>query len=392
MSKTAILIVDRDFMAEHVGVRRVTFHYWRQLLQRDYAVTLGTPEDGRIVCAPPQSLDGLLKRVGDRRDDAPNWTSDSGLPLPDRFPEPPHLGTRGFHWTKDVARLEDFNVSVLTDPWLTRQGMPDAPFTLGIVHDMVPNLLACGALNLGTVLDIYSFAHDHDLGYQTYLKNAASIVCVSESSRRDFISFYRLEGVARQKVRVVIPFTPDPAARLKVDIGRQGERKRLLLVNVLDVRKNFEGARASLERAAAKGEGFDVDIVGRERVPLKQVKRFFEALSAAGCRVRWFRHASEACLARLYAEADALVFPSFYEGLGLPVLEAQDHGVPVVSSNVSSCPEVNLNPDLAVAPSDYTAMADRIRGVLDGTLPILSGQALKTQLAHSLALRNQAPF
>ncbi len=393
MSKTAILIVDRDFLTEHVGVRRVTFHYWRQLQRSGYSVVLGTPEDGRIVRAPSMSLDRVLAMVGDRRDDAPDWVSESGLPLPDRFATP--RGPAAFRWTKDEVRLADFDISVLTDPWLCRQGMPDVPFTLGIVHDMVPNLVACGALNLGKVLDIYSFAHDHDLGYQAYLKNAAQVVCVSESSRRDFIAFYRLEGQDRDRVRAIIPFIPDPGARVKTDIGRAGERKRLLLVNVLDVRKNFDGARASLERVARDSEGgpgFDVDIVGRERVPLKQVARFFDALAAAGCRARWFRQASDACLDRLYAEADALLFPSFYEGLGLPILEAQNHGVPVISSDVSSCPEINLNPDLCVPPSDHAQMAERLRDVLEGRTPVLSGPALKTALGDSLKTRNRLPF
>jgi len=390
MPKTAILIVDRDFLTEHVGVRRVTFHYWRQLQLAGYSVALGTPDDGRILRGPDLSLEQVQAMVGDRRDDAPDWVSESGLALPDRFAAP--RAPNAFRWTKNTVRIEDFDISVLTDPWLCRQGMPDVPFTIGIVHDMVPNLVACGALNLGAVMDIYSFAHDHDLGYQAYIRNAAEILCVSQSSVRDFVAFYRLEGAERDKVRAVIPFLPDPGARVKVDIGRTGERKRLLLVNILDIRKNFGGARASLERVVGEAGRFDIDVVGRERVPLKQVSRFFNALAAAGCRVRWFRQASDDCLHRLYAEADALLFPSFYEGLGLPILEAQNHGVPVISSDVSSCPEINLNPELCVAPSDHAAMAERISGVLGGSRPVLAGAALKASLINSLAARNRLPF
>lgn len=390
MSKSAILVVDEDFLTEHVGVRRVTFHYWRELARAGYAVTLGTPKGGKILKGPSLSLDQVQAMVGDRRDDAPDWTSASGLPLPDRFA--PAQGPRAFRWTDKAVRLQDYDVSVLTDPWLCRQGLPDAPFTIGIVHDMVPNLVACGALNLGAVMDIYSFAHDHDLGYQAYIRNARSIVCVSESSVRDFVAFYRLDGEARDKVRAVIPYIPDPAARVKASIGRDGERKRLLLVNVLDIRKNFGAVQASVEQAAQAVGGFDVDVVGRERVPLKQVARLFAALAASGCRVRWFRQASDACLDRLYAEADALLFPSFYEGLGLPILEAQNHGVPVISSNVSSCPEINLNPDLCAAPSDHAGFAERIAGVLGGSLAPLAGEALKAALAASLEHRNAIPF
>jgi glycosyltransferase involved in cell wall biosynthesis len=62
-------------------------------------------------------------------------------------------------------------------------------------------------------------------------------------------------------------------------------------------------------------------------------------------------------LRKLYRESEALVFPSLYEGYGLPVLEAMASGVPVVASNRASLPEVVGDAGLVVDPTDYDALA-----------------------------------
>ena len=65
-----------------------------------------------------------------------------------------------------------------------------------------------------------------------------------------------------------------------------------------------------------------------------------------------------AFLPRLYAEADFFVYPSLYEGFGLPVLEAMACGTPVITSNVSSLPEVAGGAALLVDPASTTELSD----------------------------------
>ena len=77
----------------------------------------------------------------------------------------------------------------------------------------------------------------------------------------------------------------------------------------------------------------------------------------------------EADLPALYSAATAFVFPSLYEGFGLPVLEAMACGTPVICSNTSSLPEVAGAAALLVDPLDTAALADALRHVLtDGDL------------------------
>jgi glycosyltransferase involved in cell wall biosynthesis len=101
-------------------------------------------------------------------------------------------------------------------------------------------------------------------------------------------------------------------------------------------------------------------------------------LANSGYLVDWYRDADESLLQHLYCTSELLFFPSLYEGLGLPVLEAQAMGLPAVSTDISSCQEINMNPSLTFSPDDEAGMIDRVGHFLSGQKPpdVLSGQAL----------------
>src|SRR5438045_5990917 len=80
--------------------------------------------------------------------------------------------------------------------------------------------------------------------------------------------------------------------------------------------------------------------------------------------VRFLGYLPEETLAVMYRLAGVFVFPSLYEGFGLPPLEAMASGTPVVTSNVSSLPEVAGDAAILVDPYDPTAIADGIYSVL----------------------------
>jgi glycosyltransferase involved in cell wall biosynthesis len=81
-------------------------------------------------------------------------------------------------------------------------------------------------------------------------------------------------------------------------------------------------------------------------------------------RVRLLGPVPAADLAALYAAATAFVFPSLYEGFGLPPLEAMAQGTPVVASRASCLPEVLGDAALLVAPDDEEALAEALRAIL----------------------------
>jgi glycosyltransferase involved in cell wall biosynthesis len=81
--------------------------------------------------------------------------------------------------------------------------------------------------------------------------------------------------------------------------------------------------------------------------------------------VRWLGYVAEGDLPALYAGATAFVFPSLYEGFGLPVVEAMAWGTPVITSSVSSLPEVAGDAAVLVDPYDVDGLARAMQRLLD---------------------------
>lgn len=381
-----LILVQRDFLSSHVGVRRVILHYARALLERGDTLTLATP-DGK---------GGLIEGLADLR---PPFTVDGGAVLPvvlqpawsstDRVYRPQETGDETAHqripirWTEQTVHPDDCDHSLLTVPWLCALPVPPTPNLTGIVYDMVPNLLSLGVLRMPLFAHVHCFAHEHHLGYQHLLDHGRRILCISASTEQDFRRMYRL-GPAAPETLVDIPYkVPSrPATGLR-DTGM------VLLVNAFDPRKNIAHATKAL-LAAARHARFKVHIVGRERMALEAVLGTLNILADAGLEVHWHRDASDPQLEMLYDQAGVLLFPSLYEGLGLPILEAQAAGVPVVSSNTSSCAEINLNPDLAVDADDPVAIETALLDVLLARRPVLADGALRSALDDFMA-RNAAP-
>lgn len=93
-------------------------------------------------------------------------------------------------------------------------------------------------------------------------------------------------------------------------------------------------------------------------------------------KIHFLKHVSDEELARVYAHAAVFVFPSLYEGFGLPVLEAMHYGAPVVSSNVASLPEVIGKGGVLVDPLNVSAYVREISKILNN-----SGLSNKLKLA-----------
>ena len=88
----------------------------------------------------------------------------------------------------------------------------------------------------------------------------------------------------------------------------------------------------------------------------------------------------DADLAALYSGATAFVYPSLYEGFGLPPLEAMQCGLPVVTSNTSSLPEVVGDAALTVSPTDADALCQAL-------IRVVQSPALRADLSHRALVR-----
>jgi glycosyltransferase involved in cell wall biosynthesis len=193
-------------------------------------------------------------------------------------------------------------------------------------------------------------------------RRATKIVAVSESTRRDLITRLKippervvtiLEGVDG---RFGPPTDTQEAARAVRFAGVDGPF--ILSTGTLEPRKNYVRLLEAYALLRTRGLDHRLVIAGR---PGWLYEPVFEAVT----RLRLsdqvvFLQPDDALLSSLYGLADAFVFPSLYEGFGLPALEAMACGAPVACANTSSLPEVVGDAALLFDPLDVEAIADSL--------------------------------
>lgn len=186
------------------------------------------------------------------------------------------------------------------------------------------------------------------------LRGSRAIVVTSESTRRDLLSFYR--GLSPDSIHVIpCGYDARQFAADTADRALDAEPYALYVGNVLP-HKNLLTlveafglvARRQVGRLVIRGWGHPAHVHAlRERI---------ESLGLAP-RIDWQPYASPTDLPRLYRQARMLLLPSLYEGFGLTALEGMACGTPVITSNLSSMPEVVGKAALLVEPTDAGAIA-----------------------------------
>lgn len=198
------------------------------------------------------------------------------------------------------------------------------------------------------------------------LRRASEVMTLSEFSRQALAS--RFPGCA-SKVHVgplaACPRLRRPGTRPDSDLRSIGVRGPFILyVGRLDARKNIPVLLRAFTTLKAEGSlGHQLVLAGRKDYWPAGIER---ELSRSPVREDVVRPGlvSEETLAGLYASADVFVYPSLYEGFGLPVLEAMAAGCPTIASNATSLPELVGDAGLLVAAEDPSRLAGALRRVL----------------------------
>jgi glycosyltransferase involved in cell wall biosynthesis len=139
----------------------------------------------------------------------------------------------------------------------------------------------------------------------------------------------------------------------------------ILHVGTFAPRKNFENLVKAFAELVKVIPSAILVKVGRQNWPLEfeRITKLIHKFDLTN-RVIFLQDLTDIDLARLYRTVDLLVYPSFYEGFGLPVLEAMACGTPVITSNTSSLPEIAENAALLVDPNDVEEIGFAMRQVL----------------------------
>ena len=200
------------------------------------------------------------------------------------------------------------------------------------------------------------------------IKRADRIITISECTKKDIISFFHADP---DKISVVYAAHDPKQYYPRVDLAQRMEIMQryhintnyILYVGTLEPRKNIARLIEAFSLVKKWGLGHKLVIAGQKgwlyEMIVGSVQRF-----GLQNEVIFTGYVNEADVPVLMSNADVFVFPSLYEGFGLPPLEAMACGTPVITSNVASLPEVVGDAAILVNPRDVFEMATAMHRVL----------------------------
>jgi glycosyltransferase involved in cell wall biosynthesis len=207
---------------------------------------------------------------------------------------------------------------------------------------------------------------------QNVFRRAAGLIAISENTRQDAV---RLLGLDARRIEVIYPGVPEVYFSAQPAPAR---RPYVLFVGMIEPRKNVDTLLDAWQQFRLRGE-FDLVVAGsRGWAAAKTLAR----LASQPPGVRYLGYVSEDELPGLTAGAAAFVYPSLYEGFGIPVAQAMAAGVPVITSNTSCLPEVAGEGALLVDPRSPTEIGAALE-------KLLTSAALRQKLGESARARAQ---
>ena len=254
-------------------------------------------------------------------------------------------------------------------------------FKADLLH--CPDYIIPPSINKNIILTIHdlSFYRFPEFNFQWFIKKyqamvlrnakrARFILADSESTRQDIINFMKIDPkkievvylAADKKFKVLAPAEIKSSIIEKFNISK----KFILSVGTIEPRKNFKTLISAFNvfRDTCKASK-DYVLVIAGKTGWKSEETFEEyKKSPYKNEIIFTGEVNDEDLVQLYNQASLFVYPSIFEGFGLPPLEAMSCGLPVIASNTSSVPEVYPNEEFLINPFDENKIAQKINLVL----------------------------
>ncbi|MCM8767436.1 MAG: glycosyltransferase family 4 protein [Candidatus Omnitrophica bacterium] len=202
------------------------------------------------------------------------------------------------------------------------------------------------------------------------VKKADRIIAVSESTKNDLIKYLNVKPDKIIVIHVGLYdffyeiFDEDMIEKVKLKYGIR--KKYILSVGTIEPKKNHIRLLNAFVKIKKKINDYQLIICGK---PGWKFREFYKRLSEINDKIRKdiivTNYVPLRDLTILYKEADIFTFPSLYEGFGSPILEAMRCGVPVITSNISSMPEVAGDAALLINPEDEDDIANAILKLIE---------------------------
>ena len=194
-----------------------------------------------------------------------------------------------------------------------------------------------------------------------FCQKATTILAVSEFTKQDIIKRY---GIDEKKIEVVYNGFEN-SKQSKVS-GMQSKAltaycllntKYFIFIGAIHPRKNVLGLLKAYEHFKSTfSQEHQLVIIGRKAWMNDELEKFYQQMKFKK-EVVWIEQIERNDLLQVLQDAFALVYPSFFEGFGIPIIEAMSFGVPVIISNVSCMPEVAGNAAVLVNPNNSSDIA-----------------------------------
>ena len=195
------------------------------------------------------------------------------------------------------------------------------------------------------------------------VERADRIITISHNTKKDLLNRYDLD---EKKVKVVyLGSTLNPLNKKRVR-DHTPDKPFILYVGRRRLYKNFNRLLTAFAANKRINNEFILVCFGGGKFSKDEIN----TISQKGCKDKvFYLSGDDRLLERLYLDAEAFVYPSLYEGFGLPPLEAMSYGCPVAAANISSLPEVLGDAPLYFNPYDPDSIAEAIEKILfDSTL------------------------
>lgn len=203
-----------------------------------------------------------------------------------------------------------------------------------------------------------------------YCQKAAKILSVSEFTKQDIIQQYHIQP---EKIEVVyngfdaIGIDEKPNSIPSTYINRCSQQPYFIFVGAIHPRKNVLQILKSFEQfKASTAYTHQLVLIGRDAWMNNELNQYLEQMHYKNDVIK-IDVIDRISLLHIFKNATALVYPSWFEGFGIPLIEAMNLGVPIITSNVSALPEIAANAALYVHPSNTDELCNALKKITEDT-------------------------
>jgi len=256
----------------------------------------------------------------------------------------------------------------------------------GLSHELPLNISSSKIKSIVTCHDLISLKFPewypaldrmmYNFKFKRSCRNADTIIAISESTKNDIVKYYNIDPL---KIQVVYPsfdnvFLQSNDSSYNEIILKQLALPNdyLLYVGSVTERKNLLSVIKAIEMLSSEHQ-LPLVVVGNGRSYKNKVQEYISEKKLSQ-KIIWLENISDnSVLQIIYQHAQIFIYPSFYEGFGMPVMEAMLCKTPVITSNTASLPE-------AGGPDSYYIDPNNAEQIAEGIKKILSDEAMRNNM------------